>query len=415
MTATTFCIARVAAHRTPSNGNEMTAWTSPPVTMFAVPTVSRMKPQKIPRCRIAAPGSLNIFVWTNAYWIEAGEAGRDVVERARARRRGRRRRPAGGGPSRGRTPARRPRTRRRPAGRTGTCSKNGNISATSLGQVAPLVVVVGDRDPRLAVAVPRRGAGVGRAAMAASGSAGPVERRAGAGGAVVERAGERLERVGERRLERRQRLERGARAAGHVDDEAPADHADDAARQVGHRRLRSAGGANRLGQAGHLVVDHRQRRLGRDVARREPRPAGADDERVVGRAVAQGTLDQQPLVRDRRRGRRGSRHAPGGRRARSRSRPARVPAATPSLIVSTSARAPDGSGPIDGKSDIGSGPQGFLRIRPATRSPGRRWPRTGASRRPSAGRCHSPLWPPDLETRWTERISTPRSTPLTMS
>jgi hypothetical protein len=67
MTATTFCIARVAAQSTPSNGHEMTACTSPPVTMLAVPTVSRMKPQKIPRWRIAAPGSLNIFVWTNAY------------------------------------------------------------------------------------------------------------------------------------------------------------------------------------------------------------------------------------------------------------------------------------------------------------------------------------------------------------
>jgi len=69
MTATTFCIAWTPAHRTPSKGAATIASTSPPVTMLAVPTVRRMKPQKIPRCRIAARGSLNIFVWTNAYWM----------------------------------------------------------------------------------------------------------------------------------------------------------------------------------------------------------------------------------------------------------------------------------------------------------------------------------------------------------
>jgi len=69
MTATTFCIAWTATHRTPSNGAETIASTSPPVTMFAVPIVRRMKPQKMPRWRIAARGSLNIFVWTKAYWI----------------------------------------------------------------------------------------------------------------------------------------------------------------------------------------------------------------------------------------------------------------------------------------------------------------------------------------------------------
>ena len=67
ITATTFCIARVAAQSSPSSGHEITAWSRPPVTMFAVPTVSRMKPQKIPKWRIAARGSLNIFVWTKAY------------------------------------------------------------------------------------------------------------------------------------------------------------------------------------------------------------------------------------------------------------------------------------------------------------------------------------------------------------
>ena len=39
----------------------------PPVTMLAVPIVSSTKPQKMPACITAAPGSLNILVWTNAY------------------------------------------------------------------------------------------------------------------------------------------------------------------------------------------------------------------------------------------------------------------------------------------------------------------------------------------------------------
>ena len=41
---------------------------TPPVTMSAVPIVSRTKPQKIPACIRPARGSLNIFVWTKAYW-----------------------------------------------------------------------------------------------------------------------------------------------------------------------------------------------------------------------------------------------------------------------------------------------------------------------------------------------------------
>ncbi len=42
---------------------------SPPVTMLAVPIVSRTKPQKMPACIRPARASLNIFVWTKAYWI----------------------------------------------------------------------------------------------------------------------------------------------------------------------------------------------------------------------------------------------------------------------------------------------------------------------------------------------------------
>ncbi len=47
----------------------MTAWMSPPVTMLAVPIVSRTNPQKIPKCISPARRSLNIFVWTSAYRI----------------------------------------------------------------------------------------------------------------------------------------------------------------------------------------------------------------------------------------------------------------------------------------------------------------------------------------------------------
>ena len=62
-----FCIAEMAAHSRPSNGIDRTCWMTPPVTMLAVPIVSSTNPQKIPACITAAPGSLNILVWTKAY------------------------------------------------------------------------------------------------------------------------------------------------------------------------------------------------------------------------------------------------------------------------------------------------------------------------------------------------------------
>ena len=64
MTATTFCIALTATHSAPSNGIETIAWIRPPVTMLAVPTVSRTKPQKIPACSSPAARSRNIRVCT---------------------------------------------------------------------------------------------------------------------------------------------------------------------------------------------------------------------------------------------------------------------------------------------------------------------------------------------------------------
>ena len=62
-----FCIALMAAHTTPSAGILRTVWMIPPVTMSAVPIVSSTNPQKMPACIVAAPGSLNILVWTKAY------------------------------------------------------------------------------------------------------------------------------------------------------------------------------------------------------------------------------------------------------------------------------------------------------------------------------------------------------------
>ena len=55
----------------------------PPVTMLAVPIVSSTKPQKIPACITAAPGSLNIFGLDEGVLDQADDARRDVGERAR--------------------------------------------------------------------------------------------------------------------------------------------------------------------------------------------------------------------------------------------------------------------------------------------------------------------------------------------
>jgi hypothetical protein len=64
ITATTFCIPLTRVHSRPSNGIDTTASISPPVTMLAVPIVSRTKPQKIPAWSQPARQSRNIRVWT---------------------------------------------------------------------------------------------------------------------------------------------------------------------------------------------------------------------------------------------------------------------------------------------------------------------------------------------------------------
>ena len=67
ITATTFCIALIAAQIAPPSGAERIVSMIPPVTTFAVPIVKRTKPQKIPACISPARGSLNILRWTRAY------------------------------------------------------------------------------------------------------------------------------------------------------------------------------------------------------------------------------------------------------------------------------------------------------------------------------------------------------------
>ena len=208
----------------------MTAWMSPPVTMFAVPIVSSTKPQKMPACIRPARESLNIFVWTKAYWIEPVDARADVVERARARG------PGGGedpqvaghrqGEDQGGAPEQREDERvRRDVLEDGNISESRSRRRSSpgvtwraragrgLGQVGPR-----PRGPRRR----RRGRTVRRASR---GRAGAPARCAASDSSAA------------------------ARAARHVDDEGPAADADDAARQVGHRRARPPGRAHGLGEA----------------------------------------------------------------------------------------------------------------------------------------------------------------------
>ncbi len=94
ITATTFCIALTAAHSSPSNGASTIAWMTPPVTMLAVPIVSRMKPQKIEKCIAPARASRNMRDCAKPNWIvphrraatwSVGETGRAAANTRRWR------------------------------------------------------------------------------------------------------------------------------------------------------------------------------------------------------------------------------------------------------------------------------------------------------------------------------------------
>ena len=89
-------------------------------------------------------------------------------------------------------------------------------------------------------------------------------------------------------------------AAGKVDDERPPSDTCDAATQHRHRRFRQAVGAHRLRQAGSKAIDHRERRLRRDVSIGEAGTAGRQDkvEAALVGPGAQRLLDGRLVVGD---------------------------------------------------------------------------------------------------------------------
>ena len=109
---------------------------------------------------------------------------------------------------------------------------------------------------------------------------------------VVERAGERLQRVRQHGTTRFQRFERALRAAGQVDDQRPT--AD--ARHSPAQRARAAcsGGPRRASPRRCPAPRSRARpgRLRRHVARRQARAAGRDDEPVARCAVDERRPDR---------------------------------------------------------------------------------------------------------------------------
>ena len=112
-----------------------------------------------------------------------------------------------------------------------------------------------------------------------------------------------------------------ARRARHVDDQAAAADADEAARQRRERRGPSPVGAHRLGDPGDLVVEHDRGRLGRHVARGQAGAAGGHHEAVAPRPPTRSPA-RSPTAR-RARGRPDHRSARAGAARRARARTAR--------------------------------------------------------------------------------------------
>jgi hypothetical protein len=132
-------------------------------------------------------------------------------------------------------------------------------------------------------------------------------------------------------IERLQGIAHAAGAAGQVDDERAPAHARRAAGQRRARKTRQAQEPDPLGDPGRLALEHRARRFGSDVARRQSGAAGRQhDVGRVGVAPAREARGDRPgLVRhhrardDRRHAPRptprcGPRRRPAGRRARRR-------------------------------------------------------------------------------------------------
>ena len=115
---------------------------SPPVTMLAVPIVSSTKPQKIPACISPARGSLNIFVWTNAYSTRPPSRRGSLANGRGARRPGGREDPQvaghGEGEERGRAPEDEEDQRvGRDVGRTVVGSPSGPRRSSRRGRASP--------------------------------------------------------------------------------------------------------------------------------------------------------------------------------------------------------------------------------------------------------------------------------------
>src|SRR5690349_15244117 len=81
-----------------------------------------------------------------------------------------------------------------------------------------------------------------------------------------------LERVGEQRLDRGERLQRPPWAAGQTDDEARLAHPGEGPRQVRERRGTASHGPHDLAEAGDDGVQEVLQRLGRPVAWPRPVP-----------------------------------------------------------------------------------------------------------------------------------------------
>ena len=184
----------IAAQSAPSNGDRQDRLDEPAGDDVGGPDRQQDEAPEDARVHQPGPPVLEHLRLDEGVLDQAREPPRDVAERARLHGRGRApRRPAGGGPSRGRRTRPRPRTAGRPAGRPGRRRRPGTS-----------VVLVG------------LDCGVGIADRVAAARR-PWPRRPGG---VVERPGERLERVVEDRDDRLERLQRGLRAARQVDDQA---------------------------------------------------------------------------------------------------------------------------------------------------------------------------------------------------
>src|ERR671918_566467 len=111
-------------------------------------------------------------------------------------------------------------------------------------------------------------------------------------------AGHELQGVRQSGGDRLEGFDRATGATRQVQDQRRPDRPRDASREIGHRGGGPAGRAHRLGQPGHLAVDHGSGGLGRDVAGSQSRPAGGDHQHGRGGQLSERRLDPVPLVRN---------------------------------------------------------------------------------------------------------------------